>query len=426
MKIIHINTCDIIGGAARAAYRLHVGLLGLGYESRMMIAHRTIDDPTFVCPVLPGNLLARLYRKLLRKKILLDFKSYKHTRPDGFESFTDDRSEYGVSLWKKLHSADLINLHWVSGFIDYISFFETVSDKVPVVWTLHDMNAFTGGCHYDFDCGKFASGCGACPQLGSNKNSDISGQIWQRKHKIFKSLNPHSLTIVAPSKWLDSKVKESPLLGRFQIVHIPYGLDIEVFRPRNRYVARDLFDIPHDKSVLLFLADDISNRRKGFKILMQILAVLGRQSNICLVSVGREKPNINATFLHIYLGFISDDRLLSLVYSAADLFLMPSLQDNLPNTVIESLACGTPVVGFDAGGIPDMVRTGITGCLVPSQDVDLMQRAIIDLLSDTEKLNAMATNCRRIAIEEYALKKQAQYYSELYEMISANHQKKLC
>ncbi|MGA1840854.1 MAG: glycosyltransferase [bacterium] len=392
----------------------------------MMIAHRTIDDPTFICPVLPGNLPSRLYRKLLRKKILLDFKSYNHTRPDGCEPFTDDRSEYGASLWKKLYSADIINLHWVSGFIDYFSFFETISDKVPVVWTFHDMNAFTGGCHYDFDCGKFISGCGACPQLGSNKNSDISRQIWQRKHKIFKGLNPHSLTIVAPSKWLLSKVRESPLLGRFKIVHIPYGLDVKVFMPRNRHVARDLFDIPHDKKILLFLADDVSNHRKGFKILMKTLNALKIQSNICLVSVGREKPDINATFPHIHLGFISDDRLLSLVYSAADLFLIPSLQDNLPNTVIESLACGTPVVGFYAGGIPDMVRNGITGCLVPCQDADSMERAIIDLLSDTEKLNAMETNCRRIASEEYSLKKQALDYSELYETILSNHQKKQC
>lgn len=426
MKIIHINTCDIIGGAARAAYRLHRGLLSLGRESCLMIAHRTIDDPTLVCPTWPRSLSARVYRKILRGKICLDFKSYKHTRPDGYEPFTDDRSIYGACLWKHLHSADIINLHWVSGFIDYVSFFTTVSNKAPVVWTLHDMNAFTGGCHYDFDCGKFASGCGACPQLGSNNSSDLSRQIWQRKHRIFKSLNPQSLTIVAPSKWLVREVKKSPFLRRFQVVHIPYGLDIKVFMPRNRHMARDLFDIPHDKSVLLFLADDVSNRRKGFTILMQILAVLERQSNICLVSVGREKPNINTTFPHMHLGFIHDDRLLSLVYSTADLFLIPSLQDNLPNTVIESLACGTPVVGFDTGGIPDMVRTGITGCLVPSQDVELMQAAIIDLLSDSEKLTAMAANCRRIAIEEYALEKQAQHYSELYEMISANHQKRLC
>lgn len=420
MKVIHINTNDIVGGAARAAYRLHTGLYRLGFESYMMVANRTNEDPTLVHPIWPTNLLACVRRKLRREKIHSDFESYKHSRPIGYESFSDDRSEHGANLWRQLHSADIINLHWVSGFIDYVSFFATVSHKVSVVWTLHDMNAFTGGCHYDFTCGKFVSGCGACPQLGSNDTSDLSSQIWQRKHRIFKSLDPCSLIIVAPSRWLAHEAKKSPLLGRFQIVHIPNGLDTEVFSPRNHHAARDMFDIPYDMNVLLFLADGVSNRRKGFALLIKVLASLGMQANICLISVGREKPEINKTFPHVHLGSISDDRLLSLVYSAANLFVIPSLQDNLPNTVIESLACGTPVVGFDVGGIPDMVRAGITGRLVPSQDAEGIQTAIIDLLSNSDKLAVMSANCRRIALEEYSLERQAQRYAELYEMILVN------
>jgi glycosyltransferase involved in cell wall biosynthesis len=363
------------------------------------------------------DFMSRLRRRIRREQISRSKAHYRNSRPEGCEVFSDDRSEYGDSLITHLPKYDVINLHWVAGFLDAQYFFSAISEQKRVVWTLHDMNAFTGGCHYDQGCGKYNDRCGACPQLGSDNKRDLSNQIWERKHAVFSRTPPESVHIVALNQWMAEKVKNSTLLQKFPITVIPNGLDVELFSPRDRYVARKALEVPNEAKVVLFVSDSLSNNRKGFGILVQALEALGDVKNIFLISLGRGKPAVEPSTPLLNLGHIENDRLLSLAYSAADVFVIPSLQDNLPNTVVESLSCGTPVVGFSVGGIPEMVRPGITGCLAPPEDVDSLRAGIVRLLNDTTKQKNMRANCRRIAVEEYSFEVQAGRYVNLYEQI---------
>jgi len=417
LRVLHLNTNDIHGGAARAAYRLHRSLCGQGYDSSMFVAHRGSDDPSVMSYTPPMDLPRRLLRAFRRELIWRSYRRYERSRPSCHDSFTDSRSEYGVALLKQLPSCDLINLHWIAGFVDYRSFLARVPSHIPIVWTLHDMNPFTGGCHYDEDCRRFVKSCGGCPQLGSNDLHDLSRQIWQRKRNIFQQMEPDTLHIVTPSLWLSEEAKRSSLLGRFPISVIPYGLDTDIFSPRNHAVARDALQIPEDARVVLFIAHSALDRRKGFILLVEALAGLQGIDNLFLISLGEGKPALEVEIPHLHLGYINDDRLLSLVYSSADLFAFPSSQDNLPNSIMESMACGTPVVAFNVGGVADLVRHGKTGLLTPPQDVRALRSAIVELLQDPAKRDEMAAHCRRVAEEEYSYQVQARRYVDLYKTI---------
>lgn len=421
MKVVHLSTHDIRGGAARAAHRLHTGLRRLGHDSQMLVLYRHSSDPAVRALRRPASLLSRVRRRLRRDWIRLALERYAATRPAGYERFSQDRTEYGADLLAQLPACDVVNLHWIGGFVDYQSFFAAVAAHTPLVWTLHDTNPFTGGCHYDGGCGRYNSGCGTCPQLGSKHEKDLSSQIWQRKLGILGRLQRERLHIVAQSRWMANEASSSVLLRRFPVTTIPIGLDTDVFSPRDHRTARAALEIPQDARVVLFAADSATNRRKGFDLLTQALACLSDLPNVFLVSLGRGEPVIEAQIPHLHLGHLGNDRLLSLVYSSADVFVIPSLQDNLPNTVLESLACCTPVVGFAVGGIPDMVHPGVTGLLAPAQDVGALGRAIRQLLEDPDTRARMAANCRRVAVEEYALEKQAQAYVDLYRRVVDRH-----
>jgi glycosyltransferase involved in cell wall biosynthesis len=281
------------------------------------------------------------------------------------------------------------------------------------------MNAFTGGCHLSYGCDKYAERCGACPQLGSSDPDDLSRQIWRRKREAFKQIDPDRLQIVTTSRWMAEQVTRSSLLGSFTVTIVPNSLDSDDFAPRNRSFARDTLGIPREARVVLFVAVSIAKRHKGFALLVQALAGLVDQSNLLLVSVGGGKPALDIPLPHLHLGYIENERLLSLVYSAADVFVMPSRQESFGQTAIEALACGIPVVGFAIGGIPDIVRPGVTGLLVPAGDVAALRSAIAQLLQDQTLRDEMSANCRRIAVEEYTLEVQARRYLELYETLLA-------
>ncbi len=429
MKIVHISTCDdIIGaGAAIAAYRLHRGLLRLGHDSSMFVAHRRQDDPTVTAFVPPMDLRSRLRRRLRHEQITHSFARYRNSRPDGYEIFTDDRTGHGADVLVQLPASDVINVHSIQRFVDYRAFFSAVPRRTPVVQTLHDMSPFTGGCHYDAGCGKYTERCGACPQLGSVKTKDLSRQIWQRKHSVFNSsIALGRLHLVAPSRWMAEEVKQSTLLGNFPVTVIANGLDIDDFAPRDRCVARHVLGIPQDARVVLFVAGAYTRRIKGFALLVHALDGLCDLTNLLLVSLGGGNPPVSTQIPHLHLGLIRNDRLLSLIYSAADVFVIPSLQENLPTTVMEAMACGTPVVGFAVGGIPDMVCPGITGLLAPPHDVAALRDAIREILRDPQQRSQMAANCRRVAVEEYALEVAGRRYAELYESVLASPSSNLC
>lgn len=414
MKVVHISTWDVSGGAARAAYRLHRGLQMLGHDSSMMVANRTVQDSDVIEFAAPNSWGMRLRRLIRRHSIDHGFAPYRMRRPPGSEYFSDDRTPYDAGVVEQIPLCDVVNLHWIAGFIDYQTFFSTFPRSTPLVWTLHDMNPMTGGCHYDDQCGKYKRSCGACPQLRSTDDKDLSHKIWMRKEEAFRSRGSGNLHLVVPCRWLESEVKQSPLLSRFSVSVIPYGIDLQEFAPRDRRAARDVLGIPQQSHVVLFVSDHINNRRKGAALMIQALSGIQADLDLLMVSVGRGRAPFQDHLPSMHLGQV-DTRWLSLVYSAADVFVLPSTQDNLPNTVLESMACGTPVVAFEVGGIPDMVTHEQTGLLVAPFDPAGLKDAVVRMLKHREMREEMSGRCRRRALEEYSSERQAQRYAELYK-----------
>jgi len=416
MKVVHLSTIDVKGGAARSTYRLHQGLQRIGWSSTMFVMEKTCPDQTIVRFEPPHGLVARARSRIRREVIARDFSQYRASRPLGYEIFSDDRSRFQRTMVAQIPRCDVVNLHWVAGMLDYASFFPLMTPRTPVVWTLHDMNAFTGGCHYDDGCGRFTRSCGLCPQLGSTSERDLSRAIWERKKQAILAAKTGHLRVVTPSRWLAEEAGKSTLLSGVKVEVIPYGLDLDVFAPRDKAYSRDLLGIPQDARVVLFLADVVDNRRKGFSVLLEALPHCAKSTEkLLLVSLGKKPPQADGHVPWLHLDSIHEDRLLSTAYSAADLLVLPSLQDNLANTILEAMACGVPVVSFDSGGTPDMVRPGLTGQLVPAFDVYALAAAIMKLLNAPALLKKMSAHCRRVALAEYSLTLQAQRYAELYK-----------
>ena len=421
MRVLHVSTSDAGGGAARAAHRLHTGLRGLGVDSHMVVLQPRSGDPTSRKVTFHSDLSARLFRRRRRKQVARDWAAVQPHLPAGFEWFSDDRTEVGRDLARTVAERgpwDVINLHWVGELLDYEAFFPAVPAGVPLVWRLADMGALTGGCHYDGGCGRFTNACGACPVLGSTAEEDLSRHVWRRRHAALAHVASDRMTLVGTSRWIAAESRRSSLLSRFPVRVIPNGLDTVTFAPRDRRFARDLFGIPADAAVVLFVAESAGTPRKGFAQLVAALERLAGVPGLFLLSVGGAEPKVPADLPRLHLGRVGYDRLLSAAYSAADVFVIPSLQESFGQTVTESMACGTPVVGFDAGGIPDMVRPGVTGQLAPVGDSAALSVAIESVLSDPDRA-AMGERCRQVAVDEYGLPLQATRYHDLYRALIA-------
>jgi glycosyltransferase involved in cell wall biosynthesis len=310
---------------------------------------------------------------------------------------------------------DVINLHWVNGGFMPIEALGKL--KQPLVWTLHDMWAFTGGCHYSGSCDRYMQSCGACPQLGSDRHWDLSHWNWRRKAKAWQNLN---LTVVTPSKWLASCAKSSALMQNFPVKVIANGIDPQLYQPHNPLVARKIFNLPTDRKIVLFGAlNSTQDRRKGFSLLLSALEHLRsaeHASQIELVIFGASEPPqpINLGFKTHYVGQLSDDVALSLLYAAADVFVAPSVQDNLPNTVLEALFCGTPCATFNIGGMPDLIEHQKNGYLAkPGQTQDLA-RGINWILADETRHQQLKINSRAKAIAHFHLEQQTQKYLRVF------------
>lgn len=413
MEVTHINHRDGENGGGRAVYRLHRGLCRRGVTSKIFVQRRDRGDENVHVFSPPQNAWVRLRRSLRRKRIEYAFGRYQDKRPERAEPFCEDRTQYKGQVFPQSPPADIVNLHSVYGFLDLGSFFRNVS--VPVVWTLHDMNAFTGGCQYNINCTRYRRSCGRCPQLGSDTETDLSRDVWSRKRRAYQHvIGDDRLQVVCPSQWMADEAQGSSLFANVPVDVIPNGLDAEIFCPRDTTGLSSALGILPDHFVILFLAASVKRTRKGFDLFSDAVASLN-ESNVSLVSVGRGDPGLPEHLHHVHLGSIENDRLLSLVYSLADLFVIPSRQDNLPSTVLESMACGTPVVGFDVGGIPDMVRPKSTGWLAEKGDTRKLRDAIDTALTDDSKRQQMGKRCREVVENEYTLEVQGRAYRNLYE-----------
>jgi glycosyltransferase involved in cell wall biosynthesis len=418
LRVIHLSGSDVVGGAAKAAHRLHCGLVEAGVDSHMLVRSKRSQDARVQRLGHPRKATEKLAARWIDRRVERGLRRYASTRPAGYEAFTDDRAGAGRHLMQALPECDVIHLHWVKGLVDYRWFFEHLPAGTHIVWTLHDMNAFTGGCHYDDGCGRYSHGCGACPQLGSQQSDDLSAAVWRRKKEAFEAIDAQHMHVVTPSRWLADLARESPLLKRFNVSAIANGIDTARFAPRDPQVARETLGLPADAKVLLFVAHGLEGHRKGFDLLRQALKQIEGRDDIWLLSAGgtHHLPEVNVP--HLSLGELSSDRLLSLVYSAADVFALPSRQDNLPNTALESLACGTPIVGFDAGGISEVVEPGRSGWLAPVGDARALAHTLQEAVDDDGHRAELARQCRSMALARYDLMQQAREYARLYEQLT--------
>jgi glycosyltransferase involved in cell wall biosynthesis len=412
MKILHISTHDISGGAARAAHRLHTGLQDIGLESQMLVQEKHGDDKTVIAPKI------RLFQGIAKAKLTfesLPLKLYRQKKKTPFFiQWLPDRIIPKVAQI----NPDIINLHWISaGFMQI----ETLSKlKRPLVWTLHDMWGFTGGCHVIGECDRYKVSCGACPQLNSGNEWDLSRWVWQRKAKAWKNLN---LTLVSPSSWLAECARSSSLFQNLPIEVIPHGLDTQKYRPINQNFAREALNLPQDKKLILFGAiEATSDTNKGFHLLqpaLQELSKSGWKDNLEVVIFGATQPENppNLGFKTHYLGHLHDAISLATVYSAADVMLVPSLQESFGQTASESFACGTPVVAFNSTGLKDIVDHQQNGYLAKPYEVNDFAKGIIWVLENEQRLQKLSFYAREKAEQEFTLELQARRYSTLFQEI---------
>lgn len=361
----------------------------------------------------PMSPWARFRRRIRKIRIKCAFRSYSENRPEDVESFHDDRTPHKGYVYDQSPEADIFHFHSIYGFIDHRSFLCRVS--VPVVWTLHDTNPFTGGCEYTLGCTRYHQSCGHCPQLDSETEKDLSRRIWERKRRAYRPLiEEDQLQVVAPSKWMAREAQSSTLFSGAPIEVIPNGLDPEIFRPRDVEGLASALGIPPEDRIVLFLASSTENPRKGFDLFAEAASEIDR-NEVSFVSVGGGQPKLAEHLHHVHVGRVESDLLLSVFYSLADLFVISSRQDNLPNTVLESMACGTPVVGTDAGGIPDMVQPGETGWLAETGNIRELREAIEAALRDDSERERRGKQCRERVKSRYTISRQAKNYHRLYE-----------
>jgi len=414
MKILLLNTNDISGGAAIAAYRLLKGLQKNSVQAKMLVQFKKSDDYSILGPQTKWQKAFSKIRAIIDS---IPVRFYKQRKKIIFSP-----AVLRDNIYKRIREINpgIIHLHWIAeGFVRVESLAKI---NKPIIWTLHDMWAFTGGCHYDEECGKYDKNCGHCPILSSNKKNDLSSKIWKRKEKYWKNLD---LTIVTPSSWLGECAKRSSLFYNARVEVIPNGIDLNRFKPINKNIARDILCLTKDKKLILFGAlDALSDKRKGFPLLKKALKKLSSKENkdIELIIFGSSRPRDEEKlgFKTHYLGQLNDEISLALVYSMADVMIVPSIQDNLPNTIMESLACGTPVVAFNIGGIPDMIEHQKNGYLAKPFDTTDLANGIEWVLEDNSRWEKLSKNAREKVIKEFDIVKVAKRYTDLYKDVLEN------
>lgn len=417
LKVVHLNTYDGNGGAGRACLRLSNALKANGVDSKVLVYYKFGQNPEIgsfsknifaktkaIFNIMAERYLAKLFVKAVKTPFSLQW--------------------FGKSIVNhpELKSADIIHLHWVNhGFLSPKFLAELDELEKPIVWTFHDSNAFTGGCHVRYSCEHFHKQCGDCPILRFSGKDDISHKNWLRKQKAYSELNFH---IVAPSYWMGNSVKQSSLLGVRKISIIPNTVEIDVFKPYVKAEAKKILKIPSHHFVLMsgFMPSK-NDKHKGTQYLIDALNELAARPEIPndqieLVIFGNkdEKNAPDFPFKTTFLGAISKDDHLAKCYAAADAFITPSLEDNLPNTVMESLACATPVIAFKTGGIPDMVKHLENGYLANYESATDLADGIEWLFLHEDK-EAIQKEARRTILNHFAPTLIAAEHEELYQSL---------
>lgn len=407
MRIVQLSTYDEYGGAAIAAMRLHCGLRAAGEDSRMLVRQRRSGHWSIVQP---GGRLMRMWQRGQRRIDRLPL-AFAGERSRGFSiGWAPD----GVLRAADALSPDLVHAHWIADGLMRLESLARIG--VPLVWTMHDVWAFTGGCHYPGSCEKYKVQCGCCPLLDERNETDFSRQGWVRRSEIFAR---RRITFIAPSRWIARVAGASTLLGQADIRVIANGIDTTCFAPQDRLRARTALGLPAEGFLLITAAAEWDkNPRKGFALLQSALRRI-RSAEVKLEVVvfggGNQRTTEVEGFRLHALGVIKGDAALARAYAAADIFVLPSLEDNLPNTALEAMAVGVPVIACAAGGIPDIVDHGQNGLLTPVGRADELADAISRMAGDAALRSSCGRGAREKAQREFNLVDAVAKHRALYQ-----------
>ena len=416
MKVLQVNTSADIGGAGIAALRLNNGLRSLGVESTMLVnKQRRRNDNVNVPSSTFEKALAQLAPLLERM-------------PGQYLGLNEERispSWVPDVLLRRIGklAPDVLNLHWIN---DGLMRIETLPRlRQPVVWTLHDMWPFSGGEHYVGDSVRYKEGYSANNRRAGEAGFDINRWVWGRKNKSWAKIK--NLVIAAPSRWMANCASESALFHDYRIEVLPNGIDHKRFHPMEHGVAREILGLPQNKKLILFGAGlATGDKRKGYHLLVEALKKLELETNpddYELVVFGSPSGDTTFSMKANFLGRLQDEISMAIVYAAADVFVAPSLEDNLPNTVLESLSCGTPVVAFDIGGLPDMVSHKKSGYLASAFDTADLAKGILWVMEDEQRWKNLSEEARSTVVQTFTLQCSASRYLDLYEeMLEVNRQ----
>jgi glycosyltransferase involved in cell wall biosynthesis len=403
VDILVVNTYQKYGGAARAANRTFCAIRRRFPGARYLTLFKEDQDPAII------GLSQNSAKGLIAQRLIrLDQYPLSHYPERTQTFFSPAHWANPLRIPLRRYRAKLVHLHWVGHSMLRIE--ELARLRGPIVWTLHDTWAFTGGCHYTGTCEGFKKQCGRCPQLASDVANDLSRELMRRKLRAYEKLN---ITVVTPSRWLAEAARQSSLFNGKRIEVIPYGLDTETFKPIDHHVARQYLNLPSEVPVLLFGAHWLADPRKGGDLLCDTLSRFGIPCILLTFGEG-QLPLENLSHVTVRpLGSLADNMSLSMAYSAADAFLCSSREDNLPNTVAEALACGTPCIAFSIGGLPEMIEHRKNGWLAQPYDTADFAEGIRWLVTHAQP-DQLRRAAREKAVSEYSTSVMEERYSALY------------
>jgi glycosyltransferase involved in cell wall biosynthesis len=412
LKVVHLNSYENNGGAGRAACRLVGALQQEGLETSLWVNYSfeaQASQHNFSKALLPNFFTAVqiIIERILTKTRIKSFKT-----PFSIPFFGKD-----ISRHLALKEADIIHLHWINhAFLRPKDLAKLQKLNKPIVWTFHDSNAFTGGCHVRYACTHFEQSCGNCPIVKLPAPQDLSHHIWKAKKQAYTGL---ALQVIAPSQWMAQSAKRSGLFAESPIHIIPNTLNTQVFSPSDKALAREQLGLPaHTFLILSGFMPSANDKHKGADLLVEALRIFGQSDSAELVIFGNRRagdlPDFNLNT--IFLGTINQEKKLALCYAAADVFVTPSIEDNLPNTVLESLACGTPVVAFTTGGIPDMVVHQQNGYLAQGASPEELAKGLAWVKNHVDKA-ALSEAARQTVLSTFSESVVAKQHIKLYQSI---------
>ncbi|MCM1108751.1 MAG: glycosyltransferase family 4 protein [Clostridium sp.] len=413
MRVLIVNTSEKTGGAALAANRLNEALTNNGIKSKMLVRDKQSEQLSVVS--LPPSPLHK-FRFLWERFVIWTTNRLRRENLFGI-----DIANVGTDITSlpEFKEADVIHLHWINqGYLSIRDIRRILDSGKPVFWTLHDMWPFTGICHYSNECVHYRTGCHHCPQLpGGGGGHDLSSRIFKRKREM---LAGHRITFIACSHWMEQMARQSALLADQRIVCLPNALNTTVFHPTSQHTARLQFSLPENRQLLLFGSLKITDKRKGIGYLVEACRLLDEQhpelkEKLGIVVVGKDNQQMSHLFpFPVYtIDYISEERRMARLYAAVDAFVIPSLQDNLPNTIAEAMACGTPCVGFHTGGIPEMIAHEVNGYVARHKDAADLAEGIRYVLQPQQAARLSKAAYRK-AVATYNESTVAMKHIELY------------